>query len=79
MQHEMANLPKDAPKQLSSGELRPAHWQQEVNAQCLLMSAQAAAAQQDWSKAEQQLGQVRDTPTMFETYSSSCRCCMNGG
>lgn len=46
------------PAEQSSSELRPAHWQQACAAQYLVMEAQAAAAQQQWNKAEEQLSKV---------------------
>lgn len=42
----------------SSTDLRPAHWQQAVAAHYLVMDAQAAAAQQQWNRAEEQLAKV---------------------
>lgn len=47
-----------APAEQSSTDLRPAHWQQACAAQYLVMEAQAAAAQQQWHKAEEQLSKV---------------------
>ena len=46
------------PLERSSTDLRPAHWQQAVAAHYLVMDAQAAAAQQQWNRAEEQLTKV---------------------
>lgn len=50
--------PTHEPAEQSSPDLRPAHWQQACAAQYLVMEAQAAAAQQQWHKAEEQLSKV---------------------
>lgn len=42
----------------SSTDLRPVHWQQAVAAHYLVMDAQAAANQQQWNRAEEQLSKV---------------------
>ena len=47
------------PGEQSSTDLRPANWQHACAAQYLVMAAQAAAAQQQWNKAEEQLSEVR--------------------
>lgn len=46
------------PREQSSTDLRPAHWQHACAAQYLVMDAQAAAAQQQWNRAEEQLSKV---------------------
>lgn len=46
------------PGEQSSTDLRPAHWQHACAAQYLVMDAQAAAAQQQWNTAEEQLSKV---------------------
>lgn len=43
----------------SSSDLRPAHWQQAVAAHYVVMDAQAAAAKQQWNRADEQLTKVR--------------------
>lgn len=55
--HKQAPVPQ-GPEQHSSTDMRPAHWQQAVAAQLLVMEAQAAAAQQQWDRAEERLAKV---------------------
>lgn len=56
-EHEHATV-MHKPGEQSSTDLRAAHWQQACAAQYLVMDAQAAAAQQQWIKAEEHLTNV---------------------
>ncbi|KAL3137835.1 hypothetical protein ABBQ38_005089 [Trebouxia sp. C0009 RCD-2024] len=54
----------------SSTDLRPAHWQQAVAAHYLVMDAQAAAAQQQWNRAEEQLAKALNLAEQLNSANS---------